>query len=224
MIIDVADVDRAQMVGQYGRDVIAELDLRPHRRRFHTTRGHRSDDGSRPHVWAFRQHDAEATPSRLAASTRAEVNPEDAGPDQTVMFGQPVQLAGVVIFSNSPPVMQWKLYSGPGTVTFGNAAQTNTTANFSAPGIYTLELGADDGVHAVAYDAVVITVTNVINVSIVRAGTNVNLSWVGGVAPYVVQRTAGLPAASWSDLVTTNGNSTNLSTTNTSGFFRVKGQ
>ena len=52
------------------------------------------------------------------------------------------------------------MYSGPGTVTFGNAAQTNTTAKFSAPGVYTLELSADDGVHAVAYDAVVITVTN----------------------------------------------------------------
>ena len=68
-------------------------------------------------------------------------------------------------FSNTPPVIQWKLYSGPGTVTFGNATQTNTTATFSAPGIYTLELSADDGVHAVAYDVAVITVSNVINLS-----------------------------------------------------------
>ena len=52
-------------------------------------------------------------------------------------------------------------------MTFGNAAQTNTTATFSAPGIYTLELSADDGVHAVAYDAVVFTVTSTINVSII---------------------------------------------------------
>ena len=80
----------------------------------------------------------------------------NAGPDQTVVFGQPAQLAGVVSFSNTPPVIRWKTYSGPGTVTFGNAAQTNTTATFSAPGIYTLELSADDGVHAVAYDAAVI--------------------------------------------------------------------
>ena len=62
--------------------------------------------------------------------------------------------------------MQWKSYSGPGTVTFANDALTNTTANFSAPGIYTLELSADDGIHAVAYDAVVINVTSVINVFI----------------------------------------------------------
>jgi hypothetical protein len=135
-----------------------------------------------------------------------------------------VQLAGVVSFSNTPPVTRWKSYFGPGTVTFGSATETNTTANFSAPGIYTLELSADDGVHAVAYDAVTITVTNVINVSIVRIGTNVNVSWIGGSPPYVVQRTGALPTASWSDLVTTSATSTNLPITNTTGFFRVKGQ
>jgi hypothetical protein len=113
----------------------------------------------------------------------------NAGPDQTVMFGTTAQLAGAVNFSNAPPVILWKNYSGPGTVTFANAALTNTSATFSTPGIYTLELSADDSVHAVAYDAVVITVTNIINVSITRAGTNVNVSWLGGVAPYTVQRT-----------------------------------
>jgi hypothetical protein len=148
----------------------------------------------------------------------------NAGPDQTVVFGQPAQLAGAVGFSNTTPVIRWTTYSGPGTATFGNAAQTNTTANFSAPGIYTLELGVDDGVHAVAYDAVVITVTNVIRVSISRAGTNMNVSWTGGVAPYVVQRTGALPAGSWSDIATTSGQSTNIPITNTAGFFRVKGQ
>jgi hypothetical protein len=148
----------------------------------------------------------------------------NAGPDQTGPVGQPAQLAGVVSFSNAPPVIQWKTYSGPGTVTFGSAALTNTTATFSAPGIYTLELSANDGVHAVAYDAVVITVTIGINVSLTLAGTNLNLSWTGGSPPYVVQWTQTLPAASWSDLVTTTGNSTNIPTTNISGYFRVKGQ
>jgi hypothetical protein len=148
----------------------------------------------------------------------------DAGPDQTVPVGPPFQLQGAVNFSGAPPVIQWKEYSGTGTVTFGNAAQTNTTANFSAPGIYTLELSADDGVHAVAYDAVVITVTNVINVSIARTGANLNVSWIGGSPPYVVQRTDELPAGSWNDIVTTSVNSTNISITNTTGFFRVMGQ
>jgi hypothetical protein len=147
----------------------------------------------------------------------------NAGVDQTVAFGQAAQLAGVVSFSNAP-VIQWKLYSGPGTVTFGDATQTNTTASFSAPGIYTLELSADDSVHAVAYDAVVITVTNGISVSIALTGTNVNLSWMGGSPPYVVQWTGTLPANSWSDLMTTSANSTDIPITNTGGFFRVQGQ
>jgi len=146
----------------------------------------------------------------------------NAGPDQTVPVGLPIQLPGLVVFSNSPPVINWKLYSGPGKVTFGNAALTNTTATFSAPGTYTLELSAADGVHAVAYDAVVITVMNGINVSLTLAGTNVNLSWTGGSPPYVVQWTGTLPAASWSDLVTTGVNSTNLPITNVTGFFRVE--
>ena len=147
----------------------------------------------------------------------------NAGPDQAVPAGPTVQLQGVVTFSNSPPVIQWTSYSGPGTVTFGNAALTNTTANFSAPGTYTLELSANDGVHAVAYDAVVITVMNVIKMSIARAGTNVNVNWSGGVAPYVVQRADAL-TPTWSDIVTTSFNSTNLPMTNASGFFRVRGE
>lgn len=148
----------------------------------------------------------------------------NAGPDQTVVFGQPAQLACVVGFPNTPPVIQWKAYSGPGTVTFGNAAQTNTTANFSTPGVYTLELSADDSVHAVAYDAVVLTVVNGISVSIALNGTNVNVSWTGGSPPFVVQRTGALPASSWSNVVTTSAQSTNLPITNITGFFRVTGQ
>jgi hypothetical protein len=148
----------------------------------------------------------------------------NAGPDQTVMLGQAAQLAGAAVFSNSTPVTQWKLYSSPGMVAFGNAALTNTTASFSATGIYTLELSADDGVHAVAFDVVVITVTNIINVSIARTGTNLNVSWIGGSPPYVVQRADALPAASWNDMVTTSITSTNIPITNATGFFRVKGQ
>jgi hypothetical protein len=148
----------------------------------------------------------------------------NAGPDQTVPVGPPYQLQGAVHFTGAPPVISWKLYSGPGTVTFGDAALTNTTATFSAPGIYILELSANDGVHAVAYDAVVITVPNGISVSIGLTGTNVNVSWTGGSPPYVVQRIGILSAAAWSDIVTTSVQNASIPITNTGGFFRVKGQ
>jgi hypothetical protein len=148
----------------------------------------------------------------------------NAGPDQTVPAGQPIQLHGAVVFSNSTPVIQWKSYSGPVTVTFGNAALTNTTATFSTPGVYTLELSGDDGIHAVAYDAAVFTVTNALIVSIVRSGTNMNLSWTGGTAPFVVQQSGNLLTNSWSNVTTTSLQSASVPMTNKTQFFRVQSQ
>jgi hypothetical protein len=83
----------------------------------------------------------------------------NAGADQNIALGQTANLMGFVSYSASAPVVQWKTYSSPGTVTFGDAGQTNTTATFSAAGTYTLMLSADDAVHAIAYDAMVVNVT-----------------------------------------------------------------
>src|SRR5207237_2937399 len=52
----------------------------------------------------------------------------------------------------------WKLYAGPAPVNFANPNATTTLVNFSQPGSYTFELSADDGIHAVAYDAMIVTV------------------------------------------------------------------
>ena len=81
-----------------------------------------------------------------------------AGGEQTMAFGATATLRGAMTAPSAKPTVLWKQYSGPGTVTFGNAAQAMTTAGFSQPGTYTLMLSADDGVHAVAYDAVTIRV------------------------------------------------------------------
>ncbi len=148
----------------------------------------------------------------------------NAGPDQLLPISRTVQLQGVVSYTGASPVVQWKLYSGPGTVTFGNATQTNTTVTFSSPGIYTLMLSADDAVHAVAYDAVVFTETDSCSVSITRAGTNVNLAWQGGTPPFVVQWADALSVASWSGVATTSQQSATLPITRTMGVFRVQSQ
>jgi hypothetical protein len=148
----------------------------------------------------------------------------DAGPDQSLPIFQTAQLQGVVSFTGAASVVQWKLYSGPGTVTFGNAAQTNTTASFSAPGTYTLMLSADDGLHAVAYDAALFTVTNGVFVSIARADTNASLTWQGGIPPFVVQQADALPATSWTSVATTSQQSVTLPMTNRMGAFRVRAQ
>jgi hypothetical protein len=132
--------------------------------------------------------------------------------------------ANAFSYSGPPPVVQWKLYAGPGPVAFGDATQTNTTATFSIPGVYTLELSADDGVHAVAYDTVALLVTNAITVGIAPAGANVNLTWSGGSPPFVLQRADTLPAAAWAGVLTTSVRTASVPGTNTTGFFRVQGQ
>lgn len=145
-----------------------------------------------------------------------------AGPDQMAPAGIPITLQGSVTYSNTPPAIQWKLYSGPGTVTFGNPTVPNTTATFSAPGVYTLELSAADGVHAVAYDAAVFTVTSGPVLSIAPSGNNLNLSWVGGSAPFVVRAAGQLPAISWSSIATTSVQNLTVPLTNTAAFFRIQ--
>ena len=144
-----------------------------------------------------------------------------AGSDQVLPLHQTARLLGAANFSNPTPVIQWKMYSGPGQVVFGNPAQTNTTATFSMPGIYTLELSADDGVHAVAYDAVVVTVTNGLSLTITTADTNLDLSWSGGTPPFVLQRADTLPTAAWSSVVTTSLQTATVPLTNNSSYFRV---
>ncbi len=147
-----------------------------------------------------------------------------AGPDTVALPGAPLMLQGAVVYSNSPPVIQWTAYSGPGAVTFGNASISNTTATFSAPGSYTLELSAADGVHAVAYDAMVVTVSNVVVMSTGHTGTNLNLNWLGGTGPFVVQATDRLSPAIWYNVATTSVQNVFLPLANTTGYFRIKSQ
>lgn len=148
----------------------------------------------------------------------------NAGVDQRASPGQPIQLQGVVTFSNTPPAIQWKLYSGPDAVAFGNPDQTNTMATFTTPGVYTLMLSADDGVHAVAYDAVVINVTQSIIVAISRKVTNLNLTWTGGSPTFVVERSDSLLLNSWSGVATTDVQNVSVPISAGNAYFRVKGK
>jgi hypothetical protein len=146
-----------------------------------------------------------------------------AGTDATVALGiAPVQLRGALFYTNAAPVTtRWQLYSGPGTVTFGNANATNTTATFSVPGTYTLMLSASNGVHAVVYDAVTVTVQDTIQLSIARDGTNLMISWAGGTPPYTLQSAVELNASQWSPVVTTNGTNVSISGPVARRFYRL---
>ncbi len=146
-----------------------------------------------------------------------------AGPDRTVATGVSVNLGGFVSYTNASPTILWRLYSGPTNLVFGNVSLTNTTATFNAPGVYTLMLSASNGVHAVAYDAAVITATSAITLAVSRAGTNLNLVWNGGTPPFVVERATTFPPAGWSGVVTTSLQNASVPVTEANEFFRVRG-
>ena len=87
-----------------------------------------------------------------------------AGPDQLIIWPEDsVTLDGSVIDDGipTPPSITtfWSQLSGPGTVTFADATAVTTTATFSSPGAYTLELLADDG-EQTGHRSVMITVVD----------------------------------------------------------------
>ncbi len=82
----------------------------------------------------------------------------DAGADQVVDLGTTVMLHGVISAPAGTVTVQWKPYSGPNEVILGSPSSTDTSVSFTQPGSYVFELSADDGLHAVAYDAVVVSV------------------------------------------------------------------
>ncbi|HNP31110.1 MAG TPA: FG-GAP-like repeat-containing protein [Nitrospirales bacterium] len=72
----------------------------------------------------------------------------NAGSPQTVILPGAASLDGTVTDDGAPYNLmwsQWSTISGPGTVTFFNEFEVNTTARFSAPGTYVLRLTATDG-------------------------------------------------------------------------------
>ena len=86
----------------------------------------------------------------------------DAGPDQTITLPAGATLDGTVVDDGlpNPPAgvtTLWSTVSGPGTVTFGNANAVDTTASFSAAGVYTLRLTVNDG-QLVGSDELTVTV------------------------------------------------------------------
>ena len=134
----------------------------------------------------------------------------NAGGDQTVQFASAatvsVLLNGTVSGTAS---LQWTKYSGPGTVTFGQPASATTTAVFNAPGVYTLMLRASDGIHAVAYDAVVVKVLPRVVIS--RTGNDVVISFATAAGQrYAVERCGVLNCAEWgtvaNEILGTGGN------------------
>ncbi len=97
----------------------------------------------------------------LTAQTN-QVPAVSAGPDQAVTLPASAALDGTVSDDGlpNPPgavTAAWSQLSGPGTVTFGDPGAVDTTASFSASGVYVLRLTASDS-ELSASDDVTITV------------------------------------------------------------------
>ena len=124
----------------------------------------------------------------------------NAGPDQFLEGATSVALSGTISDPSGSANIQWKIYSGPAGAVIANANQATTTATLNSPGTYTFLLSADDGLHVVAYDAVVVRVTGrdaLANISTrvpVGADNNVAIGGfiiLGDVAKQVVVRGLG---------------------------------
>ena len=81
----------------------------------------------------------------------------NAGSDQNISTLN-TTLTGTIVDPSGNATIVWKLYSGPASVTLATPNTASTNVTFSQPGTYTFELSADDTVHAVAYDAVIVNV------------------------------------------------------------------
>jgi hypothetical protein len=105
----------------------------------------RVDNGSDPFENYGRIYEVVAVP--LGGNGAPTV---DAGPPQNIVWpNDTVNLAGFVTDDGHPyppsvVASLWSKQSGPGTVSFGNASAPSTTATFSGPGQFVLQLEGDD--------------------------------------------------------------------------------
>src|SRR5207253_1657192 len=81
----------------------------------------------------------------------------NAGADQNISTLS-TTLTGSIVDPSGSATILWKLYSGPAPVNFANPNAATTLVNFTQVGTYTFELSADDGIHAVAFDAMIVDV------------------------------------------------------------------
>ena len=98
----------------------------------------------------------------------------NAGADQAITLPGSASLDGTVSDDGlpNPPgavTTSWSRASGPGTVTFGNPNAVDTTATFSAPGTYVLQLTANDGALG-ASDSLTVVVNPANIAPVVNAG------------------------------------------------------
>jgi hypothetical protein len=139
----------------------------------------------------------------VAGNTAPVVN---AGADKTITLPATASMSGTASDDGQPVppgalTVSWTKTSGPGTVTFSNAAALNTTATFSVAGTYVLRLTASDGSLSASDDVTVVVnqamangltaqyyndpstgTTHFVTLVLTRVDNTVNFSW-GAASP-----------------------------------------
>jgi hypothetical protein len=133
-----------------------------------------------------------------------------AGPDRTALFGSPVGIDGTSDAPAASAAIQWTRYSGPGHVTFADASQLQTTASFSAPGTYTLMLSAANGLHPVAYDAVIVRVQPRVAITIQNQDIVIRFDTASG-QRYRVERASAISSGTWTPVAEVAGSGAEMS-------------
>jgi hypothetical protein len=146
-----------------------------------------------------------------------------AGTDQTATTGVPIALNGYVEFTYAPAV-RWIFYSGPGPALVSNGSGTNATVTFTTPGDYIVLLSADDGIHAISYDAIHVNVSNGISAVITRSGSAADITWNGSTTPHVVEQTTNLNSPQWLPIATNTTGAITIQFTNQMAFYRIREQ
>ncbi|MEW6127269.1 MAG: PKD domain-containing protein, partial [Acidobacteriota bacterium] len=149
-----------------------------------------------------------ATDSQLSSTsevsitvTAANVAPiVNAGADQTVQLPTNTATLTGAATDDGLPVgssvsVRWRKVSGAGDVTFTDATQANTTATFSAAGIYVLRLTATDG-DLEASDDIQITVNNPNQAPQVNAGADISVNLPNAATLQGTVTDDGLPVGS----------------------------
>ena len=167
----------------------------------------------------------EASDSLLSSSDTATitVNPAsqnqpptvDAGSDQTVILPNSATLSGTASddgLPNPPGTLTtaWSQFSGPGTVTFGDASSLSTTASFSASGSYVLRLTADDSALQTS-DDLTVTVNPASQDLVGNPGFETDTTgWntSGSDAGVTLTRVSGGHSGGWAGLVANGGSGT----------------
>ncbi|MBI2281988.1 MAG: T9SS type A sorting domain-containing protein [Bacteroidetes bacterium] len=136
----------------------------------------------------------------------------NAGVDQLILLSDIATLSGSATDDGlvNPLSTTWSFVSGPGTVSFSNPSNLNSTATFSAPGTYFLRLRAQDGQYTRSD-----TVRVAVRVQITDRKCNMGnyVAYVSNVTQAEIINTANLSGVAgvhkrykWKDLEPTPGN------------------